>query len=309
MRPKVSSRAKQMTLSIVFLIGMVLGLHLMGVGATAVWFAVLALLLPVLTVLVAVAHQSHWLERLTEIAKGFIDLCLDAGHEIERRPLHAPQEQEPEREEDAESDDDPGVRFRRFSEKVLRSRHSGDRRFVTVLFADIVAFAPLVERLTPTEVVTLLNELFALLMEIVLRHDGTPERFVGDRVMAFWGAPEVQAEQAALAIDAAEDMMRWLEVLNMGWHVRFGVKIELAIGVHTGEAIVGHLGAEERMTYSAIGDTVNLAGWLESIARPQQILISGSTRSSAGEGSDFIDLGEKRVFGKGATLRLFEVRP
>jgi class 3 adenylate cyclase len=183
----------------------------------------------------------------------------------------------------------------------------GVRRDITVLFADVVAFTPLTERLAPEEVVSLLNELFTVLTELVFRHQGTVDKFVGDCVMAVWGAPSPQDDHATRALECAEDMMRWLSTANPGWEEKYGVTVQLAIGVHSGEAIVGNVGSERRMEYTAIGDVVNVAARLEAIARPMQVLVSGQTRHAAGDGFDFAELGERVLSGRQDPVRLFEV--
>ena len=185
----------------------------------------------------------------------------------------------------------------------------GGRRVpITVLFADVVAFTPLTSRLPPEEVVGILNELFTLLTEVVFRHGGTVDKFVGDAVMALFGAPEPSDAHAAEALRAAEDMLAFVEAANEGWERRFGVRIQLAIGVHTGEAVVGNLGSDVRMEYTAIGQAVNVAARLEAMARPQQILVSEATRDAAGDEFDFAPVGEQKLAGIDGAIALFEVR-
>ena len=152
----------------------------------------------------------------------------------------------------------------------------------------------------------ILNQLFTILTEIVFRHAGTVDKFIGDCVMAFWGAPEDQPDHAARAVATAEDMLRWLDVGNEAWQAQYGVTIHLAIGIHTGEAVVGNFGSETRMEYTCIGDTVNVAARLEALARPQQILASRATRDAA-DGADYIPLGTHQVPGRVEPLELFEV--
>ena len=184
----------------------------------------------------------------------------------------------------------------------------GSRREVTVLFADIVAFTPMTEELAAEEVVALLNELFTILTEIVFRHGGIIDKFIGDCVMAIFGAPKPMEEHASAAIAAAEDMMRWLEAGNAGWKEKYNVTIELAIGVNTGDAIVGNVGSETRMEYTAIGDMVNVAARLESVARPSQILVSAATQAAAGDEFDFVEIGPRQMTGRPEPVVLFEVR-
>ena len=178
-----------------------------------------------------------------------------------------------------------------------------------VLFADVANFTPLVENQAAEDVVIILNELFTILTEIIFRHNGTVDKFIGDCVMALWGAPNSQPTHAAMALSAAEEMIRWLEVGNDSWQKRFGVTINLAIGVHTGEAVVGNFGSESRMEYTAIGDVVNVAARLETRARPQQILLSNATRLAAGDDFEFVALGRHKLAGRKADIELYEVRP
>jgi len=197
-------------------------------------------------------------------------------------------------------------------DKVVRREQNmalgGCRMPISVLFADVVGFTPLTERLAPEEVVGILNELFTILTEIIFRHGGTVDKFLGDCVMAIWGAPEPQADHAYRALQAAEDIMRWLEIGNVGWRARFGVELQLAVGVNSGEAIVGNVGSEARMEYTAIGDVVNVASRLEMIARPQQILISETTKQAAGDDFEYQDLGLRELAGRAEQLRLYEVK-
>ncbi|HJL16726.1 MAG TPA: adenylate/guanylate cyclase domain-containing protein [Sandaracinaceae bacterium LLY-WYZ-13_1] len=197
-------------------------------------------------------------------------------------------------------------------EQIIRREQSmelgGQRRAITVLFADVVAFTPLSDRLPPEQVVTLLNELFTLLTEAVFRHGGTVDKFVGDCVMALFGAPAAQPDHAMRALAAAQDMLRFLESANEGWRPRFGVEVQLAVGVNTGEAVVGNVGSRTRMEYTAIGDVVNVAARLETIARPQQILVTRATAEAAREGCfELTAIGPREVPGRTAPVELYEV--
>lgn len=185
----------------------------------------------------------------------------------------------------------------------------GTRRPITVMFADVVGFTPLTEQLEPEHVVAILNELFTILTEIVFRHGGTVDKFVGDCVMALWGAPTAQGDHARRAVEAAEDMLDWLETGNERWEARYGVTIQLAIGIHTGAAVVGNIGSERRMEYTAIGSVVNLAARLEAVARPQQILVTTEVKAAAGDGFDFVDADLHRLAGWSEPVQLWEVRP
>jgi len=185
----------------------------------------------------------------------------------------------------------------------------GERKNITVIFADVAAFTPLAESQNAEDVVAILNQLFTVLTEVVFRHGGTVDKFIGDCVMAFWGAPTPQTDHARRALSAAEDMLRWLDIANERWIRDYGVTIHLAIGVHTGEAIVGNFGSKSRMEYTAVGDTVNVAARLESIARPQQILATEQTRRAAGPGFHYEPLGAQQLAGRLEPVELHEVRP
>jgi class 3 adenylate cyclase len=196
-------------------------------------------------------------------------------------------------------------------ERVVRREQDmglgGTRRRITVLFADVVGFTPLTNKLDPETTVGILNELFTLLTEIVFRHDGTVDKFIGDSIMAIYGAPIDQEDHAARALRTAEDMLRFLETQNALWQDKYNVTIHLAIGINTGEAVVGNVGSESRLEYTAIGDTVNVAARLEAIARPQQILITQAVKDAAGDGFEFFDGGERELPGRAGLVHLWEV--
>jgi len=184
----------------------------------------------------------------------------------------------------------------------------GQRRVVSVLFADVVAFTPLAESRSAEEVVTLLNELFSLLTEIVFRHGGTVDKFIGDCIMAVWGAPVGTPDHAERALAAAEDMMRFLENGNELWRTRFGVEVRLGIGVNSGEAIVGNIGSDKRMEYTVIGDVVNVAARLEAIAAPNQVLVGAETELLGRESFELRSLGPRRLTGREKSVEVFELQ-
>lgn len=182
----------------------------------------------------------------------------------------------------------------------------GKRADITVLFADVVGFTPLSAQLPPEDLCALLNDLFTILTEIVFKHGGTVDKFIGDSVMAFWGAPEADAAHASHAVEAARDMMRFLDVGNLRWKRRYGVEIRLAVGLNSGMAVVGNLGSDKRLVYTAIGETVNIAARLESVAGPMQILAGASTVSAAGE-DDAVGLGPQELAGVARAVDVFVI--
>lgn len=183
----------------------------------------------------------------------------------------------------------------------------GRRAAVSVLFADVVAFTPLAETKPAEEVVAILNELFSILTEVVFRHGGTVDKFVGDCIMAVWGAPVVQEDHANRALAAAEDMMRFLETANDSFKERYGITLELGIGINSGEVLVGNIGSDKRMEYTVIGDVVNVAARLEAIARPNQVLLAEATREMAREDFEIHYLGERAVTGRKAVTKVYEL--
>ena len=202
----------------------------------------------------------------------------------------------------------PGELVSRIVRRKQELSLGGEHAEITVMFADVVAFTPLTDRLEPEETVSILNDLFTIVTEIVFRHGGTVDKFIGDSVMAIWGAPNPNKSHAQHALEAADEILRWLEVGNDGWKERYGVTLELAIGVHSGKAIVGNIGSRTRMVYTAIGDVVNVAARLESIARPNQILTTLETRDASDGSLQFFDRGVRELPGRFAPLHLFEVR-
>jgi adenylate cyclase len=192
---------------------------------------------------------------------------------------------------------------------IVKGEHplalGGKRTVVSVVFADVVGFTPLAEARDAEQIVALLNELFSVLTEIVFRHGGTVDKFVGDCIMAVWGAPVAQEDHARRALAAAEDMMRFLETANEGWKEKYDVEIRLGIGVNSGEALVGNIGSDKRMEYTVIGDVVNVAARLEAIAQPNQVLVSGATRELVGDAFSLQKLGDRRLTGRKTETAVF----
>jgi adenylate cyclase len=194
---------------------------------------------------------------------------------------------------------------------IVKGEHplalGGKRAAVSVVFADVVGFTPLAETRDAEQIVALLNELFSVLTEIVFRHGGTVDKFIGDAIMAVWGAPVAQEDHAARALGAAEDMMRFLETANEGWSEKYDVQIRLGVGVNSGEALVGNIGSDKRMEYTVIGDVVNVAARLEAIAQPNQVLVAEATRDLVGEAFALRKLGARRLTGRKTETGVYEL--
>jgi adenylate cyclase len=168
-------------------------------------------------------------------------------------------------------------------EKILASDMApalkGERRKITVLFSDIREFTHLAEKLPPEDVVSLLNEYLEEMLHVIFEHNGTLDKFIGDGLMVEFGAPLEDPTQEKHALQTAVAMQEALKKLNEGWAKQGRPNLRMGIGIHTGFAIVGNIGSEKRMEYTAIGDTVNVASRLEHATKNYQteILISEST--------------------------------
>ncbi|HYW31919.1 MAG TPA: adenylate/guanylate cyclase domain-containing protein [Gemmatimonas sp.] len=154
----------------------------------------------------------------------------------------------------------------------------GDRRHVTVLFSDIRGFTAIAESLPPMEMAAQLNEYFGVMVECVFRHHGALDKFIGDALMAYWGAPVARPDDADCALAAAFDMQRELLALNAGWVAQGRPSLSVGIGLHSGEAFIGNIGSPRRLEYTLIGDTVNIASRVCSAADGNEVLVSETVR-------------------------------
>jgi adenylate cyclase len=161
-------------------------------------------------------------------------------------------------------------------------RLGGVNQQVTVLFADIRGFTAISEKEKPEKVVNLLNRYFSVMTDIIFEHGGTLDKYIGDGLMAIFGAPTAGEEDALNAVKAAVTMQKRLAQLNTELSAEGYANISVGIGLHTGEATIGYIGSNKRSEYTAIGDTVNLASRLESCAAGGQILMSEATAAASG---------------------------
>ncbi len=190
------------------------------------------------------------------------------------------------------------------------ARLGGQRREMTVLFSDIRGFTTVSESGQPEEIVAILNEYFTRMVEIVFAHKGTLDKFVGDMVMALFGAPLDDPKHAEHAVDAALAMTRELQRLNEKWAAEGRPSLDIGIGISTGPMIAGNIGSEAIMSYTVIGDTVNLGARLESLNKQYgtRIIISEAVREALPDRYVFRSLGDVVVKGKTRPVAIYEVK-
>ncbi|MEJ2237134.1 MAG: adenylate/guanylate cyclase domain-containing protein, partial [Gemmatimonadales bacterium] len=150
----------------------------------------------------------------------------------------------------------------------------GTKRPVVVFFSDIRGFTPMSEKMGPDDIATLLNEYFTEMVEIVFQHGGTLDKFMGDAIMALWGAPIAHEDDADRAMQAAIEMQSVLARLNVKWAAEGRQRVEIGIGIDYYDVFAGNIGSDRRLEYTVIGDAVNTASRLCSKAGPGEIILS-----------------------------------
>ncbi len=189
---------------------------------------------------------------------------------------------------------------------------AGQKRQVTVLFADIRGFTGYAEKAEPTEVVALLNRYLDRMTSAVLANRGCLDKFIGDAVMAVFGAPVPSDDHAREALKAALDMREEIRGLREELAAEGRMPLEIGIGIHTGEAVMGNVGSQARTEYTTIGDAVNVAARLEGQAGPGQILVSEATRrllpAAFAEDLAFEPLGPVAIKGKTLPVEVYALR-
>jgi predicted ATPase/class 3 adenylate cyclase len=177
----------------------------------------------------------------------------------------------------------------------------GERRNITILFADIAGFTPLAETLDPEDLKELIDTYLGKMAEIINKYDGTVDKFIGDAVMALFGAPSAHEDDPERALRSALEIQEAMEVIGK----RIKQEIKLHVGISCGEVIVGGLGGEHRVDYTAIGDVVNLASRLQSIAEPGQTVVSQRIYERTQGAFQFQSLGSIELKGKAAPVNVF----
>ncbi len=200
------------------------------------------------------------------------------------------------------------------AEKVIRSGQmpelKGEQRQVTILFLDIRNFSQMADKLSPDKVVDVLNQFFERMIEVIFRHNGTLDKFTGDGLMAIFGAPLEDDQQEYHAAQAAIEMEQELDRLRQQWQAQGRDQLRIGIGIHTGIAIVGNIGSTQRMDYTAIGDTVNLAARLESATKDHDVSILLSEQTHAGLNNRFESsyMDTIRIKGRAAPVSVYTIK-
>ncbi len=184
----------------------------------------------------------------------------------------------------------------------------GTQEEISILFSDIRGFTQLSENLPPQQVVEILNHYFSHMTEVIFRHQGTIDKFIGDAIMAFWGAPIKTEDHATQATLAALEMQQALQAVNLWLHGKGFAPLDIGVGIHTGPAVLGNIGSEHKLDYTIIGDSVNLASRIEGLTKHYQsrLLITESTRSRLPDTLPCRLLDLVRVKGKHRPIRIYQ---
>ena len=187
-------------------------------------------------------------------------------------------------------------------------RLGGERRPMTILFADIRNFTPMAEQMDPDAIAALLTDYFTEMVDVIFEHGGTLDKFIGDALMALWGAPIAHPDDAQRAYQAAVAMQQTVEGLNQRWQAAGRPTIAVGIGINHGEVFVGNIGSHRRLEYTVIGDAVNVAQRLSAEAGPGDILVSEDFRRAVAAPVDAEHLPGTGLKGKTQTVEVFRVR-
>ncbi len=195
------------------------------------------------------------------------------------------------------------------ADKILTTRSSveGERKLVTVLFADIANYTSMSEKLDPEEIHQIMDGCFKVLMDEIHIYEGTVNQFTGDGIMALFGAPVAHEDHAQRACHAALSIQKALETYGEIILNDNGVEFKMRIGINSGPVVVGSIGDDLRMDYTAIGDTTNLAARLESLAKPGTILISANTHKLVQNYFEFESIGDVNVKGKKEAQKAYDL--
>jgi len=192
-------------------------------------------------------------------------------------------------------------------ERLAEVKKGGELRDTTVLFTDIRGFTAMSESAAPQHVVDMLNEYFELMVEIIFKYQGTLDKFIGDEIMVLYGAPLVQPDATVRAVRTALEMQLALEEFNRTTIAEGNDPIRVGIGINSGEVVAGYMGSSKTMEYTAIGDTVNTASRLCSIARAGEIIVSEPTWERVREFFEGQPLPPAKLKGKAHALQIYSI--
>lgn len=187
---------------------------------------------------------------------------------------------------------------------------SGEERCMSILFSDIRGFTSISETMAPQELCRFINQYLTPMTEVIMEHQGTVDKFIGDAIMAFWNAPLDDPAHATNSCHAALSMQRKLKELNQFWRQQGVSPINIGVGIHSGMVRVGNMGSEHRFDYTVMGDAVNLASRLEGITKlyGSPIIVSDATCDMLKEGDlAFQELDRVRVKGKDKAVTIYEL--
>ena len=225
--------------------------------------------------------------------------CGDCGHDF-RKPEEAPP---------IDYSQPRSYTPKYLADKILNTRSAieGERKFVTVLFADVVNYTSISSKLDPEEVHQIMDGCFKILMDEIHRNKGTINQFTGDGVMALFGAPVALENHTQRACHVALSIQQAIEGYGEKIRGRHGVGFKLRIGLNSGPVIVGSIGDDLRMDYTAVGDTTNVANRMQGMAKPGSVVVSGNTYRLAKDFFEFESLGKVKVKGKEEPQEAYEL--
>jgi class 3 adenylate cyclase len=192
-------------------------------------------------------------------------------------------------------------------QKDVKVNLGGDRKVVTVLFSDIRNFTTITESRPADQLVQILNEYFTEMAGIIFENQGSLDKYIGDAIVAVFGSLIPLENSAPYAVTAAIEMMKRLPALNERWIKEYGFTMNIGIGINTGEVFLGNIGSPERMEFTVIGDTVNVASRFSGLAKPGQILMTRETLAYLGSDINYKELPATEVKGKTGKLNVFEI--
>ena len=185
----------------------------------------------------------------------------------------------------------------------------GIKREITIFFSDIRGFTSISEKLSPEELVHFMNEYLTAMTNIIMKHMGTVDKFIGDAIMAIWNAPLIEKDHAKLACESAIEQIRTLKELKKSWISKKLPNVEIGCGINTGDAVIGNMGSEERFDYTAFGDSVNIASRLEGLTKYYgvNIIVSEFTHNLVKNDFKFRKLDKVKVKGKKVPIEVYEL--